>query len=97
RPLPSFPTRRSSDLRDQAERTVHPTVLSSRSADSCPVAPFLGGPILIGANGADCSIVISPARRRSSSARNATACSMRESSPTSRSEEHTSELQSPYD
>ena len=41
--------------------------------------------ILIGANGAAWSIEISPERRSSSSARNATACSTRESSPTSAS------------
>src|SRR5207244_711290 len=64
--------------RDQAERTVHSPVLSSLSVDSCPLRK-----ILIGANGADCSMAISPVRRRSSSARKATACSTRESCPTS--------------
>src|SRR5581483_3938236 len=57
---------------DQAERTVHEPSLSTSFRE-----------ILIGANGAACSIRISPERRRSSSARKATACSTRESSPTS--------------
>src|SRR5205807_7639739 len=58
--------------RDQAERTVHEASLSTSVRE-----------ILIGANGAACSSAISPERRRSSSARNATACSTRDSSPTS--------------
>src|SRR5207248_10935901 len=63
---------------DQAERSVHAVVLSSSSRLSFPARA-----ILIGANGAGCSIVISPERRSSSSARNATACSIRGSSLTS--------------
>src|SRR5262249_36729147 len=58
--------------RDQAERTVHEASLSTSVRE-----------ILIGAKGAAWSIVISPARRMSSRARNATACSTRVSSPTS--------------
>src|SRR5205814_1569268 len=59
-------------LCDQAERTVHEASLSTSFCE-----------ILIGAKGAAWSILISPDRRRSSKARNATACSIRESSPTS--------------
>src|SRR5581483_6769964 len=57
---------------DQAERSVHEASLSTS-----------GREILIGANGPDCSIVTSPNRRRSRSARKATACSTRESDSTS--------------
>src|SRR5262249_10275267 len=58
--------------RDQAERTVHPRLLSSAALAT-----------RIGANGAACSIATSPALRSSSMARNATACSTRVSCATS--------------
>src|SRR5581483_10873838 len=57
---------------NQAERSVHESSLSTSVRE-----------ILIGANGAAWSIAISPARRSSRRARNATACSIRDSSPTS--------------
>src|SRR5947207_12254216 len=89
--------------RDQAERTVHAAVLTSRSLFSC--ASGAGGAAVfwpgvagsagdasslsrltrIGANGAACSIASSPARRSSSTARKADACSSRVISPTSAS------------
>jgi len=57
---------------DQAERAFHATSSSTTPRDA-----------RIGANGAACSSVISPARRSSSKARNATACSTRVSPATS--------------
>src|SRR5918992_217747 len=51
---------------DQAERAIHGSLLSTSVRE-----------ILMGANGAACSIATSFARRRSSSARNATATSIR--------------------
>src|SRR5262249_8344236 len=67
--------------RDQAERTFHVRSPSSLR-DSTPSSQR---PIRIGAKGAACSMVPSPARRSSRTARNATACSTRESPSTSRS------------
>src|SRR5262249_49635120 len=64
--------------RDQAERTVHSAVLSSSALFSCVTRATR-----IGANGAACSIESSPARRSSSNARKADACSRRVISPTS--------------
>src|SRR5262249_59757526 len=64
--------------RDQAERTVHAVLLSTAARA-----------ILIGANGAAWLISISPCLRSSSSARNATATSVRGRPPTSWSKSNT--------